>query len=98
MGASPAYDASEVIHHLHANDAVLAVDLPCQSDRLVVGIHTEDELGRPSVRQSATDTEQRAVIREGGPEFADLRFPRAADRCEIALTAPGLVTFVGYEG
>jgi SAM-dependent methyltransferase len=94
---SAAYDASEVVH-LQANDAVLAVDLPSPSDRLVVGIHTEDVLGRLSVRQASTGTEQRAVIREGGPEFADLRFPGAADRYEISLNAPGLVTFVGYEG
>jgi len=72
---SPAYDVSEVIH-LQANDAQLAVDLPSPTDRLVVGIHTEDDLGGLSVRQTAMGTEQRAVIREGGPEFADLRFPQ----------------------
>jgi SAM-dependent methyltransferase len=94
---SAAYEASEVVH-LQANDAVLSVDLPSPSDRLVVGIQTEDELGRLSVRQADRGTEQRALIREGGPEFADLRFPIAGDRYEIALNAPGLVTFVGYEG
>jgi SAM-dependent methyltransferase len=92
---SAAYDATEVVH-LQANDAQLAVDLPSPSDRLVVGIHTAD-LGRLSVRQTATRTEEGAVIRGGGPEFADLRFPSRADRYEVALSAPGLVTFVGYE-
>jgi SAM-dependent methyltransferase len=94
---SAAYDASEVVH-LQADDAVLAVDLPRPSDRLVVGIQAEGELGRLTVRQATTGTEQRAVIRGGGPEFVDLCFPSAADRYEIALHAPGLITFVGYEG
>jgi SAM-dependent methyltransferase len=92
-----AYDASEVVY-LQANDAVLAVDLPSPSNRLVVGIQGEDDSARLSVRQPASGTEQRAVTHEAGPEFVDLRFPSAGDRYEIALDAPGLVTFVGYEG
>jgi SAM-dependent methyltransferase len=93
---SAAYDASEVVH-LQAHDAVLAVDLPSPSDRLVVGIQAEDQSGRLSVRQAATGTERRAVTQGAEPAFADLHFPSALKHYEIALNAPGLVTFVGYE-
>ena len=94
---SATYDASEVVH-LQANDAVLAVDLPNSSDRLVVGIHTEGTPGRISVRQATTGTERQAVTRGPGPEFADLRFPGAVHRYEIVLNESGWINFVGYDG
>jgi hypothetical protein len=84
--------------YLQANDAVLAVDLPSPSDRLVVGIHTEGTPGRISVRQATTGTERQAVSPGPGPEFADLRFPGAVHRYEIVLNESGWINFVGYDG
>jgi SAM-dependent methyltransferase len=90
------YDVAEVIH-MTAENALLAVDLPARSDRLVVGVHGNPEPRYITARQAITGVERRMTTQGSGPEFADLRFPTPVDHYEISLSAPAWINFVGYE-
>jgi hypothetical protein len=93
--AYAAYDFETV--HLYSDDAVLAVDLPRPSNRIVIETDAGEGSRRVTVRQPVTGREREIVGGPGNPAHIDLRFPESADRYEITLHPPGWVTFVGYE-
>jgi 2-polyprenyl-3-methyl-5-hydroxy-6-metoxy-1,4-benzoquinol methylase len=94
IGSTAAAYDSEMIH-LHSDDAVLAVDLPSSSDRIVVEIDGDSEAQQVTVRQSVTGVAHEAAA--GEARIADVGFAASVDRYEISLDRPGWVTFVGYD-
>lgn len=93
---SAGYDFEAV--QLYSDDAMLAVDLPRSSGRIVVEVEAGGGSRHVTVRQPTTGREQGAVAAGPGRAHADVRFPEPAGRYEISLSPPGWITFVGYEG
>jgi SAM-dependent methyltransferase len=95
---SVAFDASETLR-MHAADAVLAVDLPTASARLVIEAQSDARRLEISVRQVANGEEERAIasVAPDAPGHAEVRFRRPADRYEVRIGGLGWITFVGYE-
>lgn len=80
-------------------DAWLSIDLPAPSGRLVVGGQSGGDSVEVTVVQPETGQQVALSAPHGshGPGYGECRFETAADRYELRLGSPGMVTFVGYE-
>ena len=95
---SVAFDAAETLH-MYADDAVLVVNLPTSSDRLVIEAHNGSSQLELAVRQSTTG-EERVVSTDTAPGalgHLDVRFAAVSDQYTLRLGRVGWITFVGYE-
>lgn len=96
-GAS--FEASEVVG-LESADAVLAVDLPSPSARLVVGTEGAGTDLRVLVRQGGSGEERWIVPTADGPaaSHSEANFKVPSGRYKVGLSGPGVVSVVLYDG
>jgi SAM-dependent methyltransferase len=95
-GAS--FEATEVVR-LESSDAVLAIDLPSPSARLVVGTEGAAADLRVRVRQGPSGQERHTALGATGPiaSYADFMFDMPSTSYEVCLSGPGIVSLVLYE-
>lgn len=95
-GAS--FEVAELVR-LEGVDAVLAVDLPSPSARLVVGTEGAGADLRVRVRQGGSGQERQAAPSATGPvaSHAELAFDAPSARYEVRLSGPGVISLVLYE-
>jgi SAM-dependent methyltransferase len=91
-----AYDAGQYLR-FERQDAVLRVELPSSSSRLVVGAERLAEPLHVTVR-AASGAVQRAVLEPGRAAYADLQFATPEAVYEVELDTPGTLSLILYEG
>lgn len=92
-----AYDRTETLA-FQDNASTLTIDLPQASARLAISVSaaqgTHAMLQDPSTGQRVTKP---AAVSDRGSNWIEFEMADAAERYEFTLSAPGTVSFVGYE-
>ena len=92
------YDLGGLVR-LRDADALLSIELPTVSDRLVVGAQSDGDRVEGVLVQEATG--QQVVLSAAhdvhGIGYGECRFDAAGERYALRLGSAGIVSFVGYE-
>lgn len=83
--------------YLDGPDAVLSVDLPSDSARLVVGSESVGEPLGVDVRQAGSERGQAATLEPARASYVDLAFEASAAAYEVRVERPSVISFVLYE-